>query len=468
MVGFNALPLELTTRIFRACISKYKGEPDLVDRRQAPRLLTNVCSTWRRIAISTPVLWSSLHIDFDSIERMPNFYKLVELWLSRAGNHALDISIKGCLHADDSDPGDREDYGIEEFFAIFVPHIQHIRVFSVFLSIDDLSLLEDRVENNKFLMLEELELGMNIEDIEDEEIEWIDTSLFRSATKLRELDIQFLPLSFFKGPLRQITDFSAQGYNPQEARDALARLPGVMRFGLDECRSSVSIGRVKPLVHSTLKHLNLTLEWSNMKSQTTILQRLTLPSLEDLRLEHPAAVGNVLKEFLARSSWPALKTLHLTPLAQHAPLQLEVFHKLTSLEELVICRPKTNDLKVFCEKFGSDPAFLPKIVRLTIDFRTQKSDAQAADPASALQFISKAATNRVALKPSWSLRTLRVKWEPQLTGTLAEEHLGALEALNKKGIVACIGANTSNADTASSDSGDHDSGVEEDSDSEME
>lgn len=55
------LPVEVLQEIFHHC-SLDKLEGSLVDHRQAPVLLTHICSSWRRVAIATPSLWSSIHI----------------------------------------------------------------------------------------------------------------------------------------------------------------------------------------------------------------------------------------------------------------------------------------------------------------------------------------------------------------------------------------------------------------------
>ncbi|KAF8975690.1 hypothetical protein BDQ17DRAFT_243512 [Cyathus striatus] len=40
---------------------------------EAPMLLTRICSSWRRIALSTPRIWSAIHIVLPNIiiERQP-------------------------------------------------------------------------------------------------------------------------------------------------------------------------------------------------------------------------------------------------------------------------------------------------------------------------------------------------------------------------------------------------------------
>ncbi|KAF9012943.1 hypothetical protein BDZ89DRAFT_921735, partial [Hymenopellis radicata] len=55
----RSIPNELLIEIFHHCIPKtYHGEdPDVVDPRGAPWLLTRVCHRWRELVIHSPQLW---------------------------------------------------------------------------------------------------------------------------------------------------------------------------------------------------------------------------------------------------------------------------------------------------------------------------------------------------------------------------------------------------------------------------
>ncbi|KAF7338184.1 hypothetical protein MVEN_02043300 [Mycena venus] len=80
------LPLELSSEIFFHCIPP-RPKPG---SRAAPMLLLNVCSAWSDIALSTPMLWATIHLDFPGT-------KILSVWLERARHCALSISLRKSL-----------------------------------------------------------------------------------------------------------------------------------------------------------------------------------------------------------------------------------------------------------------------------------------------------------------------------------------------------------------------------------
>ncbi|KAJ7229651.1 hypothetical protein C8J57DRAFT_1583039, partial [Mycena rebaudengoi] len=54
------LPLEISSDIFLHCLP----EVCRPNARTAPMLFLNVCATWAEIALSTPALWATIHVDF--------------------------------------------------------------------------------------------------------------------------------------------------------------------------------------------------------------------------------------------------------------------------------------------------------------------------------------------------------------------------------------------------------------------
>ncbi|KAJ7138570.1 hypothetical protein C8R46DRAFT_609649 [Mycena filopes] len=103
--GAHTLPFELASKIFIDCLPlRRRVRPR---RNRAPLHLTQVCSRWRSIALATPQLWTSIHLElsygsssFDGIATLfgddpvdASTASLLELWFARAGGHALSISL---------------------------------------------------------------------------------------------------------------------------------------------------------------------------------------------------------------------------------------------------------------------------------------------------------------------------------------------------------------------------------------
>jgi hypothetical protein len=80
------LPMEILTKIFILCMPNHGMSS--FDPEHLPLLLGQVCIGWRRVALSTQALWSSITVTHD---RPSN--KMVNLWISRA----LSVLLTICL-----------------------------------------------------------------------------------------------------------------------------------------------------------------------------------------------------------------------------------------------------------------------------------------------------------------------------------------------------------------------------------
>ena len=89
------LPIDILRKIFFACLPT--NHNNLIRRREAPILLTQICSFWRKLGLATPQLWDSIHIVHSSSTKVDN---VVE-WLTRSAACPLDISLE-CIGFEDS------------------------------------------------------------------------------------------------------------------------------------------------------------------------------------------------------------------------------------------------------------------------------------------------------------------------------------------------------------------------------
>ncbi|KAJ7682359.1 hypothetical protein DFH06DRAFT_293086 [Mycena polygramma] len=82
-------PLEISSEIFLQTLSSV---PKRSSVHKAPMLLLNVCSAWTNIALSTPALWTVIHIDCPGSE---GYEEGLQKWLQRAGSRPLSVSLHG-------------------------------------------------------------------------------------------------------------------------------------------------------------------------------------------------------------------------------------------------------------------------------------------------------------------------------------------------------------------------------------
>ncbi|KAF8202976.1 hypothetical protein BJ912DRAFT_896263 [Pholiota molesta] len=90
--AIRLLPIEITAEIFQACIATFNMD-DVMDTHEfVPLLLGSVCSSWRRIAWSSPNLWSSLTLRLNT-SNIHTQIMLLDEWLSRSGDLPLSIRL---------------------------------------------------------------------------------------------------------------------------------------------------------------------------------------------------------------------------------------------------------------------------------------------------------------------------------------------------------------------------------------
>ncbi|KAJ6556259.1 hypothetical protein B0H19DRAFT_1152286 [Mycena capillaripes] len=93
----RAMPPEILQEIFVACLPAHHCA--IMHPSHIPLLLGRVCSGWRRIWLSTPALWSSVHVVVPSSDgdRGPQVLReaceSLKTWLQRSGDCSLSISI---------------------------------------------------------------------------------------------------------------------------------------------------------------------------------------------------------------------------------------------------------------------------------------------------------------------------------------------------------------------------------------
>ena len=79
----NKLPPEILGEIFLRCLRPRVWQPYSPEVKEAPMLLCQVCSYWRELALSIPMLWSSVCASMGERNR-PGHVALMRQWLKRS------------------------------------------------------------------------------------------------------------------------------------------------------------------------------------------------------------------------------------------------------------------------------------------------------------------------------------------------------------------------------------------------
>ncbi|KAJ7101333.1 hypothetical protein B0H15DRAFT_408902 [Mycena belliarum] len=87
------LPDDIVREIFANCLPSHRNS--IVSSDEAPLLLCQVCRPWREIALTTPRLWSSLHIVLPKkpLIHLQVLTQIVSEWLDRSGVLPLSLSV---------------------------------------------------------------------------------------------------------------------------------------------------------------------------------------------------------------------------------------------------------------------------------------------------------------------------------------------------------------------------------------
>ncbi|KAJ7181512.1 hypothetical protein C8R43DRAFT_969406 [Mycena crocata] len=85
------LPEDILRSIFVACLPSTRNPA--LSGSESPLLLSQICSFWRKIALSTPRLWASIHIVVPNQTKLTQLRNQVGQWLNRSGIVPLSISM---------------------------------------------------------------------------------------------------------------------------------------------------------------------------------------------------------------------------------------------------------------------------------------------------------------------------------------------------------------------------------------
>ncbi|KAJ7187183.1 hypothetical protein C8R46DRAFT_1059111 [Mycena filopes] len=233
------LPLEISSEIFLQCLPA-QPQPTA---RTCPMLLLSVCHSWTDIALYTPRLWSSIHLDFPGVQ-------VLQSWLERARNHALTISLSRGLTRNTG-----------PVLGQYADQLKHLEIYDDDLKLGSLLTFPP----GSFSSLETLTIGC----LPDEEGDLNDFSLAQILALLKSLAATLMECSFHN--ISTYFDYTT----------------------------------LEVLVLPTLRYLKFG-EPADLRAldSVEIFPYLTLPALETLFLPMFGVANHVLSAFLQRSSPP--------------------------------------------------------------------------------------------------------------------------------------------------------------------
>ena len=211
------LPPEVMSEIFLHCMAPV----DPFDPRESPRLdkspllVSQLCSRWRKIALSTPRLWTSFALTIQ-----PKYLKddvlLAKTWLGRSGTCPLSIAL-----------GSRGNYSrsMQSLTDVFLLHCE--RWYDIQLSLPIPVIRTLSTAKNRLPMLHSIFIGGEWEE---------DIDVFECAPQLRRVTLEVHGLSCkVKLPWNQLQYCSMISYNIDRCLEVLhltSELEECVLFGL--------------------------------------------------------------------------------------------------------------------------------------------------------------------------------------------------------------------------------------------
>ncbi|KAJ7060291.1 hypothetical protein C8F01DRAFT_1369945 [Mycena amicta] len=355
------LPVELTTEIFLHCAPTLAELQAGILKNLPPLVLTRVCRDWRHIAVSIPDLWQKVHMKIanESDASREWCISFLQLWLSRARNQPLFISVSVAKGDSDSDG---------RLVQLLESRRAQWREISLNLP---LWYFLELFASTHMPLLRRIELDAS----DPPHTAHIDPiTAFEDAPALEHLSLGLsLRPSQFELPFNQLTSLTFANSRPQDLLACLRQTPRLVsctaevESGDPSVLAAVRASALSRLTHLALRGANLT---------TFVLRFLTLPALESLGLAERSGLNtediSLMSFFLDRSvvlhTLRALR-LYFVPTVM-ANGVLTFLESLPALEKLEIdateARTATSLFMKMIAVSDDDRAFLPQLQTLSI------------------------------------------------------------------------------------------------------
>ncbi|KAK7038174.1 hypothetical protein R3P38DRAFT_539183 [Favolaschia claudopus] len=384
-----ALPLEVLAEIFEHCLPAVEFVSP--DPATAPLVLCDVCHHWRVVALTTPMLWSSLSIDMEFLDEThwDAYVYLYQTWLSRAQQAPLTLSIQNLALL-------RHSQYLHPVLQAIARMSAQWRTIEFDPTEDDTQLLflNEEATSPHFPLLEKVSY-INTES------DWQSTlaSRLSNAPRLRELCTNSFPLTLPEDfPWAQINTFETRHATLSSCFYVLDRavnlVQGTFRIWIDDVDAV-------PTSVATLDHLEaLSIDASPHDDEPFFIPTQATPLSVLRHLKTPA-----LKHLILRHD----------PFEPH-PADISPFFSWQSrsaaqLQSLELCRvPASGDTLISCLKV------VPSLTQLRLRFLHNVDLNPLFVQFTAISFLPKLETmhcqlNNARLDPHTLAKMLRWRWD---------------------------------------------------------
>ncbi|KAJ7107703.1 hypothetical protein C8R44DRAFT_857828 [Mycena epipterygia] len=293
------LPNEITSEIFVNFLPVPPERPPAMGIF-SPLLLCQICSQWRDVALSTPSIWSAIHLNLDDPLLHQQQLCLLEAWLERSKQCSLSIGLENLSSMGET----------TAFVEAIIRHCSRWADMMLVLPFEELDLIQGDMPR-----LRTLTFGPNME-LEDDPPVAARVVTFDRAPNLKNVVLStfFNPFAITL-PWSQITTVAGDLYD-SEVVEILRHTTNLEHFTLQLCSPRLSAPAMVP----SLAHLNflcISLHVLSIRPDAVhLLDSLTLPALQILQIDehifgyHPVDVMPSFTSFVSRTR--NLQELHIT------------------------------------------------------------------------------------------------------------------------------------------------------------
>jgi hypothetical protein len=299
------LPPELLSEVFIHRSAKFDSCP-------SPLVLSQVCRDWRKVALSTPALWSFLSLRDRRTYRDYDPIPLARIWLSRSGQTMLSISIQ-LLYRQTA---------VEPFFELICDFSHRLKALSVTAAPNHIFALLSTPCG--FPSLEWLSLSANSTSVPEK-------AAMIVAPKLTTLSVSDPHLYHDIGlPYSQLIELRIRRTGVQKCLSLIASCPSLQSCSIDDIYATLSSPPTLIPIVSNIRSLSLT-SLHSIKL-TDLLRKLNLPLLSEFQISTLDSMNDVswFKDLAERSQFHlrklAISCGYKPPCDFDFSSEMEVFH----------------------------------------------------------------------------------------------------------------------------------------------